>query len=114
MMTVIKFKREFYPLIKSGSKTQTLRIPAKRLELKKYDFATCVFEDCPEKIYVTITDVGYKMWKSLTDEDARREGFHDVDELKKCLLEIYPDTPSWGRLYYYRFQVDGVTERMGE
>lgn len=111
-MTIVKFKKEFYQLIKEGRKTQTLRIPAKRLDLKKYDFATCVFEDSSEPIYITITDVGYKMWKSLTNDDARREGFNSVEELKDFLLKIYPDTPSWGRLYYYRFKVEGFTEPM--
>ena len=44
-MTAIKFKKMFYKPIKNGVKTQTMRIPKKRLDLKKYDFATCVFED---------------------------------------------------------------------
>lgn len=49
-MTAIKFKKQFYPLIRDGIKTQTLRIPKKRLDVKKDDFAVCLFEDCPEKI----------------------------------------------------------------
>lgn len=113
-MTAIKFKKRFHPLIRDGIKTQTLRIPQKRLELKKDDFAVCVFEDSPERIYVTVTEVGYKYWQSLNDDDAEREGFESVDELKNFLLEIYPDVPSWGRLYYYRFVVEGVTERVKE
>ncbi|MBR1748244.1 MAG: ASCH domain-containing protein [Bacilli bacterium] len=111
-MTVIKFKKRFYQAIKDGSKTQTLRIPKKRLELKKYDFATCIFEDLDEQIYVTITDVGYKYWQSLNEKDAEMEGFGSVDDLKKFLSEIYPDVPPWGRLYYYRFQVEGITEKV--
>lgn len=109
-MTAIKFKKEFYKLIKKGVKTQTLRIPAKRLDLKKYDFAVCVFEDCPEQIYVTITDVGYKLWKTLSEEDALREGFDSLHDLKQFLVEIYPDIHAWDRLYFYRFKVEGVTE----
>ncbi len=111
-MTAIKFKKIFYKQIKNGIKTQTLRIPQKRLDLKKYDFATCIFEGCDEQIYVTITDVGYKDWRSLTVEDARREGFATVDDLKQCLRMLYPSIPSWGRLYYYRFKVEGVTEKI--
>lgn len=111
-MTMIKFKKEFYKPIKNGIKTQTLRIPQKRLDLRKFDFATCIFEDCPEQIFVTVTDVGYKYWQSLNVEDARREGFDRVDDLKKFLLQIYPNVPSWGRLYYYRFEVVGETEKM--
>ena len=113
-MAAIKFKKEFYNLIKEGKKTQTLRIPQKRLDLKKYDFATCIFEGCDEQIFVTITDVGYKYWQSLNDEDAKREGFDTLDDLKKFLHSIYPNVPSWGRLYYYRFKVEGFTVRVGE
>ena len=114
LMTAIKFKKEFYPLIRDGIKTQTLRIPKKRLDVKKDDFAVCVFEDSPERIYVTITEVGYKYWQSLNEEDAKREGFNSLDELENFLLKIYPDTPNWGRLYYYRFVVEGVTETVKE
>ena len=113
-MTAIKFKKQFYPLIRDGIKTQTLRIPKKRLDVKQDDFAVCLFEDCPEKIYITVTKVGYKYWQSLNDDDALREGFNNVEELKNFLLSIYPDVPSWGRLYFYRFKVEGVTEKIGE
>ena len=112
LMTAIKFKKMFYKPIKNGVKTQTMRIPKKRLDLKKYDFATCVFEDCPEQIFVTITEVGYKYWQSLNDEDAMREGFGNVEDLKKFLHSVDPDVPSWGRLYYYRFKVEGNTEKV--
>ena len=114
MMVAIKFKKEFYPLIRSGVKTQTLRTPSGRVDVSPGDFAVCVFEDCPEKIFITITDVGYKMWKTLDVGDARREGFGSLDDLKKCLLEIYPDINPWDRFYFYRFEVVGYTEAVKE
>lgn len=113
-IVAIKFKKEFYPLIRSGVKTQTLRRPSGRVDVVPGDFAVCVFEDCPEKIFITITDVGYKMWKTLNAEDARREGFGSLDALKKCLLKIYPDIQPWDRFYFYRFEVEGITEKIGE
>lgn len=113
-MVTIKFKKEFYKAIKNRSKTQTLRKPSGRIEVVPGDFAACVFEDCPEKIFVTITDVGYKMWKSLTEEDAKLEGFDSLNDLKRCLLKIYPDIQPWNRLYFYRFEVDGYTETIKE
>lgn len=111
-IVAIKFKKEFYPLIKSGSKTQTLRRPSKRLDVKPGDFAVCIFEDCPEKIFINITDAGCKMWKGLTEEDAAREGFDSLHDLKKCLLKIYPDIQPWDRFFFYRFEVDGFTEKI--
>ena len=111
-IVAIKFKKEFYPLIRGGVKTQTLRRPSGRLDVVPGDFAACVFEDCPEKIFVTITDVGYKMWKTLNDEDAKLEGFGSLHDLKMCLLQIYPNIQPWDRFYFYRFEVDGFTETM--
>lgn len=113
-ITAIKFKKEFYPLIRSGSKTQTLRRPSGRIDVVPGDFAACVFEDCPETVYVTITDVGYKMWKTLNEDDAKREGFESLHELKMCLIRIYPDLNPWDRFYFYRFKVEGHTEKIGE
>lgn len=111
-MVSIKFKKEFYKSIKNGSKTQTLRKASKRIEVKPGDSAVCIFDgDCPATIHIKITDVGYKMWKSLTDDDAELEGFDSLHELKKCLLKIYPDIQPWDRFYFYRFELgrmDGI------
>ena len=113
-MSVIRFKKEFYKPIKEGRKTQTIRTPEDRLDVRRFDFATCVFKDCPEKIYVTVTDVGYVKLKDLSLDMARREGFDSVAELKNVLYSIYPDISRWDKLYYYRFRVEGVTETVKE
>ena len=107
-MVSIKFKKEFYKSIKNGSKTQTLRKASKRIDVKPGDCAVCIFEDCPATISIKITDVGYKMWKSLTDDDAELEGFDSLHELKMCLLKIYPDIQPWDRFYFYRFELEEV------
>lgn len=113
-MVAIKFKPEFFPLIKSGSKTQTLRTPPNRLDVVPGDFAVCVFPKTEDKIFITITDVGYKYFRNLNLEDALAEGFTNVEDLKKCLLEIYPTLDNSNRLYYYKFIMEGNTERIGE
>ena len=114
MMVAIKFKKEFYSPILRGVKTQTLRRPSGRIDVVPGDFASCVFEDCPETIFITITDVGYKLWSKLNDGDAKHEGFENVHELKMALIKIYPNIEPWDRFYYYRFKVEGNTERVGE
>lgn len=109
-MVAIKFKKEFYPLIRSGVKTQTLRTPSGRVDVSPGDFAVCIFPGISDKIFITITDVGYKYFKDLNMDDANREGFTNVNDLKKSLLEIYPALDNSSRLYYYRFIMDGFTE----
>lgn len=113
-MVAIKFKPEFFDPIKKGFKTQTLRTPSHRVDVVPGDFAVCIFPGTDDRIFITITDVGYKDFRSLNLDDAKREGFNTVEELKKCLLGIYPKLDNSNRLYYYRFVVDGVTERVVE
>lgn len=113
-MVAIKFKPEYFSKIKSGSKTQTLRTPPHRIDVVPGDFAVCIFPGMKDKIFITITDVGYKYFRNLDIDDANREGFNSVNELKKALLEIYPTLDNSNRLYYYRFIVDGFTVKVEE
>ena len=113
-MTQIKFRKEFYQQIRDGVKTQTLRTPSHRLDVVPGDFAVCLFPGVDDQLFVTITDVGYKMFRTLNEDDAKREGFDSVNELKKCLLDIYPRLDNHDRLYYYRFRLDGYTEKVTE
>ena len=113
-MTVIKFKPEFFKKIKDGEKTQTLRTPSHRIHVRPGDFAACIFPGLKDQLYVTITKIGYKHFVELNEDDAKREGFESVNELKKCLLEIYPTLDNASILYYYRFELDGYTEKIGD
>lgn len=113
-MAVIKFKKEFFNQIKDGSKTQTLRTPPNRLEVVPGDMAVCIFPGIDDKLFVTITKVGYKYFRTLDDEDAKLEGFSNVGELRKCLLDIYPTLDGSNRLYFYRFKLEGYTETVKE
>ena len=101
----IKFKKEYYPLMRDGVKTQTLRLARKRLDVQEGDFVVAVFPGLDESLLIKIMKVGYKQFKSLTLEDAKLEGFDSLADLKNELLKIYPIINKWDRLYYYRFEV---------
>lgn len=101
----IKFKKEYYPLIRDGVKTQTLRLARKRLDVREDDFVVAVFPGLDETLLIKITKVGYKQFKSLTLDDAKRDGFDSLADLKNELLKIYPTINKWDRLYYYWFEV---------
>ena len=105
MMKLLKFKQEYYTMIKEGVKTQTMRMPQKRLEVSPGDSVIAIFPD-GEELLLKITNVGYKAFKSINDEDAEREGFETVDELKKVLLDIYHEFNIFdsSRFYYYQFE----------
>ena len=106
MKKIIKFKQEFLEDIIIGSKTQTMRMASGRLDVNDGDIAIAVFPN-GEELYLRITGVGYKAFKSITDEDAEREGFSNADELKECLKDIYNEyrIEDFMRFYYYRFEV---------
>ena len=109
----LKFKGEYYPLIKDGRKTQTMRIPPKRIDnIKEHDLVVAVFTDRPEQLLLEITKMGYKNFGSITDDDAKREGFRNAAELKHELETIYTTytLDNYNRLYYYQFVVAGVME----
>ena len=112
MKKLIKFKQEFLEKILDGSKTQTMRLPVSRVDVHENDNVIALFPN-GEEIPLWITKVGYKSFKSINDEDAKREGFGNADELKECLKDIYRDyyIDDHNRFYYYRFAVVDVKSR---
>ena len=106
MKVLVKFNQEYFQPVLDGSKTQTMRMAHKRLDVKADDEVIAIFPDGQE-LLLKITDVGYKAFKSINDEDAEREGFSSAEELKNVLREIYKDfgVEDYNRFYYYRFKL---------
>ena len=109
MIQKIKFKDEFHEPIINMAKTQTMRMPQSRIDVVPGDKAVAVFENKPD-LLLKITDVGYKAFKSINDDDAEREGFTSADELKEVLLDIYSEyyVQELSRFYFYKFEYLGV------
>lgn len=101
----IKFNKEYYPLIRDGVKTQTLRIARKRLDVQEGDIVTAVFPGLEDTLTIRILKIGYKQFKSLNLDDAVREGYDSLADLKNDLIKIYPLITRFDRLYYYQFMV---------
>ena len=55
-------------------------------------------------IALCILKKGYKTFKNINDDDAKREGFNCADELKEELMCIYPHLEDYNRIYYYQFK----------
>ena len=109
MKLLIKFKQKYYEQIRDGNKTQTMRLPAKRIDVDIGEKVIAIFPN-GEELLLRITNVGYKYFKTINDDDAKREGFQSADELKQELLEIYSDykIEESNRFYYYQFEYLGV------
>ena len=100
-MKTLKFNKEYYMPIITGEKTQTIRKNKKRV--KPGEIVQAIFPGTPMECRLKITKIGYKQFKYLNEDDARREGFESLDELKETLLKIYPRLDNLTRIYWYRF-----------
>lgn len=103
MLNLIKFNKEYYQPISDGIKTQTIRKNNKRLNVD--EIVKAIFPGTDNELLIKITDAGYKQFKYLNEEDARLEGYDNLNELKEALLKIYPRLDNFDRIYYYRFEV---------
>ena len=105
----VYFKGEYLEPILEGRKTQTMRNPPSRWDVKEEDIVVANFTGRSEKLLLQITKSSYKNFGSINDEDAEREGFSNAAELKHVLEEIYSGyvLNDYNRLYYYQFEVIG-------
>ena len=102
-MKTLKFDKKYYLPILNGDKTQTLRKNNKRL--KEGEVVKAIFPGTRMECKIRITKTGYKQFKYIDKEDAKREGYHEISELKNSLLKYYPLMGRFDRLYYYRFKI---------
>lgn len=80
---MLLFKREFLPAIRSGEKTQTIRLwKHRRMRAGQASYI-------PGAGRVRVLRVEPVELADLTDADARPDGFPTADELKTKLRQIY-------------------------
>ena len=103
MYELLKFNKKYYTDIISGIKTQTIRKHNKKF--KDGQIVKAIFPGTEKECFLQIITTGYKQFKYVDDEDAKREGYKSVKELKSELLDIYPTLDNLTRIYYIRFKV---------
>lgn len=93
---MLLFKKKFLPAIRSGEKTQTIRLwkwrmmrPGQRSYI-------------PGAVYIAIDRVEQVAIADLTDEDAVPDGFSTADALRRELSDIYGEKLAAG---YQTFRV---------
>jgi hypothetical protein len=81
---MLLFKKKFLPAIRSGEKTQTIRLwKHRRMRTGQRSYI-------PQAGYVRVTLVEEVQLERLTDEDAKPDGFQSADELRAELDRLYP------------------------
>ena len=97
---MLLFKKKFLDAIRSGSKTQTIRLwPRRQMRTGQRSYI-------PGVGYIRITEVAVVELEELTDEDAVPDGFETADALRTEITELYADKLQSGyQAYRVVFQV---------
>ena len=97
---MLLFKKKFLPAIRSGRKTQTIRLwKHRRMRSGQRSYI-------PGAGYIRVTAVDEVRLDELTDEDAVRDGFETADQLRHELHQLYQDQLAAGhRLYRVVFHL---------
>jgi len=81
----LRLRPDLLEAVRCGNKTSTIRAGRKNIEE-----GLLVLESAQTLLLVRITGVTYKRFRSLTNEEAKKDGYNSIDELKKELRSIYP------------------------
>jgi hypothetical protein len=82
---VLLFKKKFLPAIRSGEKTQTIRLwDVCRMKSGQRSYI-------PGAGYIRVISVGPVELSSLSDNDARPDGFPTADALRTELTTLYAE-----------------------
>ena len=91
---MLLFKRRFLPAIRSGQKTQTIRLwKYRRMRPGQRSYI-------PGAGYIRITAVDPVQLDTLTDEDARPDGFQTADQLRAEITRLYSTQLAAGHRAY--------------
>ena len=71
---------------------------------QKSQTVKAIFPGTTKEVLLHINKIGYKQFKSVDQEDAEREGYETLRELREDLKKIYPLLEQFDRLYYYRYK----------
>ena len=97
---MLLFKKKFLAAIRSGEKTQTIRLwKHRRMRAGQRSYI-------PGAGYIRITAVEEVDPDQLTDADARPDGFETADQLRAEVARLYPQQLAQGyRAYRVRFEL---------
>ncbi len=103
---MLLFKKKFMAAVRSGEKTQTLRLwPYRRMRPGQRSYI-------PGIGYIAVDAVDETMLDALTDDDARLDGFPTATALRAEFENLYREKAAAGhQVYRIRFHVLGPAEQ---
>ena len=99
-MDMLLFKKKFLSAIRSGEKTQTIRLwKYRRMRPGQRSYI-------PGAGYIRLIKIEEVRLETLTDEDARPDGFETANQLRAEIARLYPRQLAEGyRAYRIIFQM---------
>jgi hypothetical protein len=82
-----KNRCKYLPAVRSGQKCSTVR----KGRLKFNKGLLLLTSKTGDFVSVNVTEVRHTRFKCLTENDAVKDGFTNLADLKRALLEHYPD-----------------------
>jgi hypothetical protein len=106
-MGMLLFKKKFLDAIRSGDKTQTIRLwPYRRMREGQRSYI-------PGIGYIRVDQVDQVELSQLDDDDAKRDGFDSANALRKEIHSLYADKLDSGyHAFRVRFHVAPVEEQV--
>ncbi len=91
---MLLFKKKFLPAIRSGQKTQTIRLwKYRRMRAGQRSYI-------PGAGYIRVTAVDQVQLDELTRQDARLDGFETADQLRAEIAQLYSKQSAAGHRAY--------------
>ena len=98
------FKKEFLPLILSVRKTQTRRTPRRFLRVG-HVYTIQVNRTKSTGYYLKVTNLYHQTLKQVTEEEAQKEGFSNLDEFKQAWVSINGSWDPKLKVVVYEFEL---------
>ena len=112
---IIFLPEKDYEAVIGNNKTMVIRPPAYRLNMSVHDWVVIVFDNLPDNnVLVEIQDIQYLRFKDITREHAEAAGFNSIESLKRELVAHYTTLDNGSVLYAYKFEVMGISQKVGE
>lgn len=99
----LEFDPIFYELIKKELKTTTWR-KLKKTTIVNPEFINADFQN-GKTLKLKITNIYFKQFNELDNNDALKDGFENTSELRHALREYYPCTTGRDLLICYEFNL---------
>ena len=101
-MQELLLRRDIFGKVLDGSKKSTSR-KGKR-DIINGALLFKMTEDETQQVIVNVTDVRFLPYWNITEEEARKEGYESLSDLRDTLIGIYGEIDKWEPFTFISFE----------